>query len=89
MNNFLSETDTNAVLDIIIEQLNVERAQLTPEARLEEDLGADSLDRVEIIMTVDERFDISVPDEAAERVSTVGDLFEVLSEFVRKSQPKT
>jgi len=89
MNNLLSETDTNAVFDIIIEQLNVERAQLTPEARLEEDLGADSLDKVEIIMTVDERFDISVPDEAAERVSTVEDLFEVLSELVGKSQPKT
>jgi acyl carrier protein len=89
MNNLLSETDTNAVFDIIIEQLNVEREQLTPEARLEEDLGADSLDKVEIIMTVDERFDISVPDEAAERVSTVEDLFEVLSELVGKSQPKT
>ena len=89
MNNLLTEKDTDAVLDIIIEQLNVGREQLTPEARLEEDLGADSLDRVEIIMTIDEKFDISVPDEAAERVSTVGDLFEALSQFVGKSQPKT
>ncbi len=88
MNNVLSETDANIVLDILAEQLGVERSQLTPEARLEEDLGADSLDIVEIAMALDEQFHISLPDEAIERVSTVGDIFDVLSEFVGKSQPK-
>jgi len=77
------------VKDIIVEQLGVNPEQVTPNASFIEDLGADSLSKVEIIMTVDERFDISVPDEAAERVSTVEDLFEVLSELVGKSQPKT
>jgi len=79
MNNILSEADTNAVLDIIIEQLDVEKSQLTPEARLEEDLGADSLDVMEITMAVEGQFDISVSDEAAERISTVGDVLEALS----------
>ena len=88
MNNLLSETDTKAVLDILVEQLGVQKDQLTPEARLEEDLGADSLDKVEIIMSVDERFGISVPDELAERVSTVGDLFELLAELLRRPQSR-
>jgi len=89
MNNILSEIDTNAVLDILAEQLGVERTQLTREARLEEDLGADSLELVEIAMALDEQFHISLPDEAIERVSTVGDLLDVLSEFVGTPGPKT
>ena len=89
MNSILSETDTNIVLDILIEQLGVEKSQLTPEARIEEDLGADSLEKVEIAMALDEHFHISIPDEALERISTVGDIFDVLSEFVGKSPPKT
>jgi acyl carrier protein len=84
MNNLLSENHTKAVLDILVEQLGVQENQLTSDARLEEDLGADSLDVIEIVVSVEERFKISVPDEAAERVSTVGDLFEVLAEFVGK-----
>ncbi len=86
MNNLLSETDTKAVLDILVEQLGVQENQLTADARLEEDLGADSLDRVEIIMSVDERFNLSVPDEAAERVSSVGDLFELLAELIEERE---
>ena len=89
MNNILSEIDTNIVLDILVEQLGVEKSQLTPEARLEEDLGADSLDIVEIAMALDEQFHISIPDETIERVSTVGDLFDVLSEFLGNSRPKS
>jgi acyl carrier protein len=83
MNNLLSEKDTKAVLDILVEQLGVKQDQLTPEARLEEDLGADSLDKVEIIMSLDEQFSISVPDELAERVSSVGDLFELLADLLQ------
>jgi acyl carrier protein len=82
MNNILSQADANAVFDILVEQLSIDRAQLTPEARLEEDLGADSLDKVEIIMAIDEQFHIDVPDEAAERVSTVGDLLETLASLL-------
>ncbi len=85
MNTLLSEKDTKAVLDILVEQLCVQENQLTPDARLEEDLGADSLDKVEIIMAIEERFSISVPDELAEKVSTVGDLFETLAEMLGQS----
>jgi acyl carrier protein len=80
----LSEKDTKAVLAILVEQLGVRESQLTADARLQEDLGADSLDIVEIIMTVDERFGVSVPDEIAEKVSTVGDLLETLAELLEK-----
>ena len=86
MNNLLSESDTRAVVDILVIQLGVQEAQLTPEARLKEDLGADSLDIVEIIMAVDERFEVSVPDEVAEKVSTVDDLFETLADLLMASK---
>jgi acyl carrier protein len=79
MKNIQLEADMNAVFDILVEQLNVEKGQLTPQAKLEEDLGADSLDKVEIIMTIDEEFHIDISDEAAEGVSTVGDLLEALA----------
>ena len=86
MNNVLSDADTKALQDILVEQLGVQENQLTPDARIEEDLGADSLDKVEIIMSVDERFNVSVPDEIAERVSTVGDLVEALAELLEKRE---
>jgi acyl carrier protein len=86
MNNLLSDTDTKAVLDILVEQLGVPEAQLTPEARLEGDLGADSLTLVEITIALEERFNLSIPDEEWERVSTVGDVFEALVELLGKSE---
>jgi acyl carrier protein len=84
MNELLSESQTKAVLDILVEELGVQATQLTPDARLEEDLGADSLTMAEIIMSVEERFDVCVPDEMVERVVTVGDLFETLAELLAK-----
>jgi acyl carrier protein len=84
MNDLLSESQTKAVQDILVEQLGVQATQLTADARLKEDLGADSLDTAEIIMNVDERFDVCVPDEMADRVATVGDLFEALAELLAK-----
>ena len=84
MNELLSESQTKAVLDILVEQLGVHVTELTPDARLKEDLGADSLETVEIIMSVDEHFDVCVPDEMADRVVTVRDLFEALAELLAK-----
>ena len=81
-NTMLSETDTKAVLDILIEQLGVREEQLTPDARLMDDLGGDSLSAVEITLALEERFNLSIPDEQWERVSTVGDLFELLAELL-------
>ncbi len=88
MNTLLSEKDTKAVLDILVEQLGVQRAQLTPDARLGEDLGADSLEDVEIIMALEERFNLSIPDEVSEKISTVGDIFETLAELLGATEPR-
>lgn len=84
MNNTLSEADEKAVIDILVEQLDVKADQVVPDAKIQEDLCADSLDVMEIIMAVEERFDVSVPDEKAERVSTVGDLQEAIAELQQK-----
>lgn len=62
------------VKDIIVEQLGVNADQVTPEAKFIEDLGADSLDTVELVMAFEEEFDIEVPDEDAEKLLSVGDV---------------
>jgi len=64
---------TQKMIDIIVEQLNVEKGKVVPEASFVDDLGADSLDLVELIMAMEEGFDIEIPDEDAEKISTVQD----------------
>jgi acyl carrier protein len=86
MNNILSDQDTEAVLDILVEQLGVQEAQLALDARLQEDLGADSLTLVEITLALEERFNLSIPDEEWEKVSTVGNLFEALADLLAKPE---
>ncbi|OGQ94652.1 MAG: acyl carrier protein [Deltaproteobacteria bacterium RIFOXYD12_FULL_57_12] len=61
------------LIDIIVEQLNVEKDKVTPDASFVDDLGADSLDLVELIMAMEEAFDIEIPDEVAEKITTVKD----------------
>ena len=61
------------VKQIIIEQLSVEDSEVTPKASFVDDLGADSLDRVEMIMAFEEAFDLEIPDEQAENIKTVQD----------------
>lgn len=56
------------------EQLGVDAGEMRPDANIQEDLGADSLDVVELVMAIEEAFDIEVPDEAAESMRTVGDV---------------
>jgi acyl carrier protein len=68
------------VKDIIVEQLGVKPDQVTPEAKFIEDLGADSLDTVELIMALEEEFGIEVPDEQAEKLLTVGDVIKHIEE---------
>ena len=61
------------VKSIIVDKLGVEPSEVTPEASFANDLGADSLDTVELIMEFEKEFNISIPDEAAEKIVTVGD----------------
>ncbi|MEM9481024.1 MAG: acyl carrier protein [Verrucomicrobiota bacterium] len=62
------------VKEIIVEQLGVNPEQVTREAKFIEDLGADSLDTVELVMAFEEEFNVEVPDEEAEKLQTVGDV---------------
>lgn len=62
------------VKNIIVEQLGVSEDQVKPEAKFVEDLGADSLDTVELVMAFEEEFDITVPDEDAEKLTSVGEV---------------
>ncbi len=68
------------VKEIIVEQLGVEEEQVTAEASFIEDLGADSLDIVELIMALEEEFDLEIPDEDAEKISTVADAIAYIRE---------
>jgi len=60
--------------DIIVDQLGVDAETVTMEANIQEDLGADSLDIVELITTIEDEFDLSIPDEAADEIKTVSDI---------------
>jgi acyl carrier protein len=62
------------VKDIIVSKLGVDAAQVTPEASFTNDLGADSLDTVELVMEFEKAFNIQIPDEDAEKITTVGDV---------------
>ena len=66
------------VKKIICEQLDVSEEDVVPEASFVDDLGADSLDQVELIMAMEEEFDISIPDEDAEKIGTVKDAIEYI-----------
>jgi acyl carrier protein len=68
------------VKDIVVEQLGVNADQVVPEAKFIEDLGADSLDTVELIMALEEEFGIEVPDEEAEKLVSVGDVIRYIEE---------
>ena len=72
------------VKEIIVEQLGVDANQVTDEASFVDDLGADSLDTVELVMALEEKFDIEIPDEDAEKITTVGDAIEYLKKNVKE-----
>jgi acyl carrier protein len=72
------------VKDIIVEELGVEREKLTDGASFMEDLGADSLDTVELVMAFEKEFDVDIPDEEAEKLRTVGDAMKYLHEKMGK-----
>ena len=77
-----SEEIFEKIKNIIVEQLQVSDTAITEEASFIDDLGADSLDIVELIMALEEKFDIEIPDEDAEKVSTVKDVVEYIKEHI-------
>lgn len=66
------------VIDIVAEQLGVDKEKVKPETSFVNDLGADSLDTVELVMELEEEFDINIPDDAAEKIQTVGEAIEFI-----------
>ena len=75
----MSELDEK-VINIIVEELGVERDKVTNDASFMDDLGADSLDTVELVMAFEKEFDVDIPDEEAEKLRTVGDALTYLHE---------
>ncbi len=73
------------VSKIIVDKLGVDESEVTPEASFINDLGADSLDTVELIMEFEKEFDISIPDEEAENIQTVGQAVEYLEKQAQQS----
>lgn len=72
------------VQNIIVDKLGVEASEVTPEASFANDLGADSLDTVELIMEFEKEFGISIPDDQAEKISTVGDAISYIEGAAQK-----
>lgn len=76
----MSDNIESQVIDVIVEQLGVDREKVTPDAKFIDDLGADSLDTVELVMTFEEKFSVEVPDEDAETLKSVADVVKYIEE---------
>ena len=75
---------TEKVKDIIVTELGVEREKLTDDASFIDDLGADSLDIVELVMELEEEFEITIPDDQAEKIKTVGEAIDYIERELAK-----
>jgi acyl carrier protein len=80
----MASFDESKVKEIIAKELEVDVKQLTPEAKFIEDLGADSLDIVELVMALEEEFGLDIPDEDADKLKTVGDAMNYLQQHASK-----
>jgi len=76
----MAESIEQKVKDIIVEQLGVDAAQVTTEAKFVDDLGADSLDTMELVMALEEEFSLEIPDEDAEKMASVNDAINYINE---------
>jgi len=77
-------TVAEKVKEMIIKQLDSKESEVVPEARLFDDLGADSLDIVELIMALEDEYGLEIPDEDAEKIETVGDAIRYIEEHIKK-----
>ena len=73
------------IKEIIVEQLSVDEGEVTPTASFIDDLGADSLDTVELVMALEEGFNIEIPDDAAEKITNVGEAIQYIEAHLPKS----
>lgn len=71
------------IINIVSEQLGVDKSEVTPEASFMDDLGADSLDQVELVMAFEEEFDVEIPDEDAEKMQVVQDAIDYLGKKIK------
>lgn len=85
MTDTLSDNEMAKVQDILMDQLHVRRDQITPEAKIFADLQADSLDIVEIAMKAEEEFSLTLPDDDAEKIVTVDDLYEAIGKHLGRA----
>ena len=76
----MDEDRESRIRSIVADQLGVDRGEVTPDASILDDLGADSLDVVELVMAIEDEFDIEVPDEDVERMRTIGDMERYVTE---------
>ncbi|MFI4937915.1 MAG: acyl carrier protein [Candidatus Berkiellales bacterium] len=72
------------VTDIVVEQLGLERDKVHPESKFVDDLGADSLDTVELVMALEEEFELEIPDEEAEKITTLREAISYIEEHAKK-----
>ncbi|NWF92061.1 MAG: acyl carrier protein [Syntrophaceae bacterium] len=78
----MSNDVAKRVKEIIVEQLGVNESEVTPEAKFVDDLGADSLDLVELVMALEEEYNMEISDEDAEKILTVGDAIEYIQSHI-------
>jgi len=79
----MTEATEQKVKDIIIEQLGVDTSQVTESAKFVDDLSADSLDTMELVMALEEEFSLEIPDEDAEKITSVGDAINYIKEHAK------
>jgi len=77
------ESIKDRVINIVCEQMGVSKDRVTPETSFINDLGADSLDTVELVMEFEDEFDLNIPDEDAEKIQTVGDAIKYIEEHAK------
>jgi acyl carrier protein len=85
MTDTLTDAEIAKVQDILMHQLQISREQIKPESRIMADLQADSLDMVEIAMKAEEEFNLTLPDDEAEKIVTVDDLYEAVGKFLGRA----
>ncbi len=89
MSTMLSDQDITTIQTILSEQLNLAQTEIHPESGIIADLGADSLDVAEIMMKLEEQFNLTIPDENLDQIITVEDLYQIVSDLLGSTRPES